>query len=215
VKIGLYSITYLGVWYRGRALTMPELLDRAAEIGFDGVEIDGKRPHGNPMDWDDRARGAFRDLAAARGVEVVGVAANNDFSSPVPEHREAQLLMVRDQIRLCRDLGGKVVRLFLAWPGVTLDAEGVAGYEHARTVWAENNRYRPRRVSWEHVRGCLREVAGIADGEGVTLALQNHTPLLRTYHDMLDMIREVDEGLHAILVDVMEESLEERGFHLA
>jgi heterodisulfide reductase subunit C2 len=31
---------------------------------------------------------------------------------------------------------------------------------------------------------------------------------------VLDMIREVDEGLHAILVDVMEESLEERGFHL-
>ena len=29
---------------------------------------------------------------------------------------------------------------------------------------------------------------------------------------VLDMIREVDEGLHAILVDVMEESLEERGY---
>jgi len=202
VKIGLYSITYLGVWYRGRALTMPELLDRAAEIGFDGVEIDGKRPHGNPMDWDDRARGEFRDLAAARGLEVVGVAANNDFSSPVPEYREAQLLMVREQIRLCRDLGGKVVRLFFAWPGVTLDAEGIASYEHARTVWAENNRYLPRRVLWWHVRGCLREAARIADGEGVTLALQNHTPMLRTYHDMVDMLNEVDSPALKASLDV-------------
>jgi heterodisulfide reductase subunit C len=32
---------------------------------------------------------------------------------------------------------------------------------------------------------------------------------------VLDMIREVDEGLHAILVDVMEESLEERGYSVA
>ena len=32
---------------------------------------------------------------------------------------------------------------------------------------------------------------------------------------VLDMIREVDEGLHAILVDVMEDSLEERGYKVA
>jgi len=32
---------------------------------------------------------------------------------------------------------------------------------------------------------------------------------------VLDMIRQVDEGLHQILVDVMEESLEEQGFKLS
>lgn len=105
MKIGLYSITYLGIWYRGRALTMPEVVERAVALGYDGVEVDGKRPHGNPMDWDERARAAFRDMCADRGVDIVGVASNNDFASPVPEHREAQLLMVREQIRLCADLG--------------------------------------------------------------------------------------------------------------
>ncbi|MBI3697300.1 MAG: sugar phosphate isomerase/epimerase, partial [Acidobacteria bacterium] len=47
MKIGLYSITYLGVWYRGPALTLEQLIDRARKYGYDGVEIDGKRPHGN------------------------------------------------------------------------------------------------------------------------------------------------------------------------
>ena len=51
MKIGLYSITYLGCWYRGEALTLPELVRTAKEFGYDGVEIDGKRPHGNPLDW--------------------------------------------------------------------------------------------------------------------------------------------------------------------
>ena len=51
MKIGLYSITYLGLWYRGEELTLPEMITRAKEYGYDGIEIDGKRPHGNPLDW--------------------------------------------------------------------------------------------------------------------------------------------------------------------
>ena len=51
MKLGLYSITYLGCWYRGEALTLPELIRAAKKFGYDGVEIDGKRPHGNPLDW--------------------------------------------------------------------------------------------------------------------------------------------------------------------
>ena len=49
-KVGLYSITFLGVWYRGDALTLDELIIKARELGYDGIEIDGNRPHGNPLD---------------------------------------------------------------------------------------------------------------------------------------------------------------------
>jgi hydroxypyruvate isomerase len=202
MKIGLYSITYLGIWYRGRALTLPEVVEQAAAIGFDGIEIDGKRPHGNPMDWDDRTRQEFRELCAARGVEIVGVASNNDFSSPVPEHRECQLLMVREQIRLCRDLGGRIVRLFFAWPGVTLNAHGLAAYEFARTMWDENSRYSTRREQWAVVQACLREAAHVAEDAGVTVALQNHGPLLRHYRDMLDMIAAVESPALRACLDV-------------
>lgn len=50
MKIGLYSVTYPGIWYRGRPLTVVELIEQARRFGYDGIEIDGKRPHGNPMD---------------------------------------------------------------------------------------------------------------------------------------------------------------------
>lgn len=56
IKVCLYSITYLGVWYRGGSLTWKEVLRRAKDFGFDGVEFDAKRPHANPMDWDERTR---------------------------------------------------------------------------------------------------------------------------------------------------------------
>ena len=42
---------------------------------------------------------------------------NNDFSSPVPEQREGQLIYVRDLIRMTADLGVKTLRVFAAGPG--------------------------------------------------------------------------------------------------
>jgi sugar phosphate isomerase/epimerase len=202
MKIGLYSITYLGIWYQGRALTMTEVIDRAASLGFDGIEIDGKRPHGNPLDWNARTRHEVRELCAARGLEIVGVAANNDFSSPIPEHRECQLLMVRELIRLCRDLGGRVVRVFLAWPGVTLDSTGLAAYDHAKALWHDTTRYTTRHTQWRAARACLQEAARYAEEDGVTVALQNHRPLLRDYRDMLAMIAEVGSPALRASLDV-------------
>ena len=115
MKIGLYSITYLGCWYQGEALTLEELIHTASRFGYDGVEIDGKRPHGNPLDWPARRCKELRALADGEGVEIHAVAANNDFSYPVPEVREAQICFVRELIRMTADLGAKHLRVFLAW----------------------------------------------------------------------------------------------------
>jgi len=70
MKLGLYSITYLGIWYRGKALTLPELIQTAKRFGYDGVEIDGKRPHGNPLDWPTRRCQELRSLAAGEGIAI-------------------------------------------------------------------------------------------------------------------------------------------------
>jgi sugar phosphate isomerase/epimerase len=191
MKIGLYSITYLGIWYRGPALTLEELIDRARRFGYDGIEIDGKRPHGNPLDL---PRARCLDLqrkAKDQGVEIYAVAANNDFSSPVPEHRESQLAYVRDLIRMTADLGAKTLRMFAAWPGVTLSADG-ATYLKARQIWREAHLEVAAEQTWEWCREGLVEAARLAGEAGVTLALQNHAPVTNSPGDMLRMIRDVD-----------------------
>ena len=119
MKIGLYSITYLGIWYKGGALSLVDFIKKAKKLGLLGVEIDGKRPHGHPLDFSAKARAEIKAITEGEGLDMIGLAANNDFMSPVDEHREAQLMMVAEQIKLCKDLGGKVMRLFLGWPGVT------------------------------------------------------------------------------------------------
>src|SRR3954447_14439813 len=135
VKVGLYSITYGGVWYSGGALTVEEVIGRAKRFGYDGVEIDGKRPHGNPLDMPKSRCRDLRKMAADQGIEIYAVSANNDFSSPIPEHRESQLVYLRELMRMTSDLGAKIVRVFLGWPGVTLLPEGGGSYDFAKTVW--------------------------------------------------------------------------------
>ena len=75
IKIGLYSITYGGVWYRGDALTVEQVIGRAKKFGYQGVEIDGKRPHGNPLD-NPKARcqrcGSWRRTRGSRSTRSRG-----------------------------------------------------------------------------------------------------------------------------------------------
>jgi sugar phosphate isomerase/epimerase len=190
MKIGLYSITYLGIWYRGRALTVEEVIDRARRFGYDGVEIDGKRPHGSPLDLPRERCLDLRRRAADAGIELYAVAANNDFSSPIPEHRESQLASVRELIRMTADLGATTLRVFAAWPGVTLTPDG-ATYLIARQIWREAHLRVDPEQTWDWCRAGLAEAAGWAGDAGVTLALQNHVPVTNNPGDMLRMIHEV------------------------
>lgn len=190
MKLGLYSITYLGLWYRGPALTVEEIILRAKAYGYDGVEIDGKRPHGNPLDLPTHRCRDLQNRAHDEGIEIYAVAANNDFSSPVPEYRETQLLYVRDLIRMTADLGVKTLRMFAAWPGVTLSSEG-ATYMTARRLWRDAHQQVSAEETWAWCREGLIESARMAGDAGVTLALQNHAPVTTSPADTLRLIREV------------------------
>jgi sugar phosphate isomerase/epimerase len=205
IKLGLYSISYGGVWYKGSAATFDELCKYAKEAGFEGVELDNKRPMGNPMDLDQRAREEMKNSLAKYGLEIAGVAANNDFSSPVPEHRECQLLMVKETARLAKDLGAKVVRLFAAWPGVPIH-EGIGTYELTRgTQFYTFQRQYPF-ATWldryNFVKDCLKEAAKMGEEYGVVMALQNHAPLIRGWKDTYDLVREVNSPWLKICLDL-------------
>lgn len=205
IRLGLYSITYGGIWYMGPALSFDEFCNRAKETGFDGVELDNKRPMGNPMDLDERKRSEMRNSLAKYGLEIPCVAANNDFSSPVPEHRECQLLMVRETARLAKDLGAKFVRLFAAWPGVPIH-EGVGTYDLTRGSEFYTFQRQFPFATWidryNFVKDCLKEAAKVGEEHGITMVLQNHAPLIRGWKDTLDLVKEVNSPWLKICLDL-------------
>lgn len=206
IKLGLYSISYGGIWYKGLALSFEELCKRAKEVGFEGIELDNKRPMGNPLDLDLKRRDAMRNSLAKYGLEIPCIAANNDFSSPIPEHRECQLLMVRESARLAKDMGAKFVRLFAAWPGVPIH-EGTGTYDLVRDhegfyTFIRQFPYVTWLDRYDFVKDCLKEAAKYGEENGVVMVLQNHAPLIRSWKDVLDLVNEVSSPWLKVCLDL-------------
>jgi sugar phosphate isomerase/epimerase len=201
IRVGLYSITFLGVWYKGEAMPIKDMVKKARTFGYSGIEIDGKRPHGNPLDWPVQKCKELRNIADGEGIEIYGVAANNDFSSPVPEYRECQIAYVRDLIRMTSDLGAKTLRMFLGWPGVTLHPQ-LAQYALARDIWNYTHSKFSEEETWAWCREGITECCKYAKEAGVILALQNHKPVVKDYPDVLRMVNEVGSPNLKVSLDV-------------
>jgi sugar phosphate isomerase/epimerase len=188
MKVGLYTVTYTAHFYEGEPLSFEEMFAIAADIGYDGIEVGARRPHAAPMDLDVEQRKAIKALGPRYGLEIPCVASYSNFGTPVEEYREAQLLMIRETIRLAHDLEAPIVRIFAGWQGITV-RNGNAVYEMAR-------RYDYHDVTaleqWHLAREGIVEASRWAEKYGVTLALQNHGPIINTYRQTLEMIREVN-----------------------
>ena len=181
MKISLHSVSYSGFFYRGDPLSIEDMIRKLSEIGYDGLELMAKRPHANPMDLDGKARKEIRELADSHNIELANLAAYNDFSGPDSFKRELNLLYIHEVIKMARDLGIKTVRVFAAGMGAV--DQNVSYWKH-----------------WELCREGLIEAAKWAEDYGVTLALQNHPPVMDSFKDVLDMIDEVGrESLKACI----------------
>jgi sugar phosphate isomerase/epimerase len=88
------------------------------------------------------------------------------------------------------DLGAKRLRVFLAWWGVTRHPQ-LATYDIAEGFWPIVHERFPEEEIWGWCREALIECARYAGDYGVTLALQNHRPLIRDHRDVLRMVKEV------------------------
>ncbi len=188
MKIGLYSITYRGVWYQGDAIRVFDLLPLAKTQGWEGIELDTERPHAAPMDLSPDDRKRLRDLSDALELPICAVSPNCDLSSPVPSHRDAMICYVRECIKLAHDLNSPICKIFAAWRGITIH-DGIGTYDETYgcdpfPYWKEDR--------WNFVVEGIRELAKMAEDYGIQIAMQNHGPdVITTYEQVLRMIEEV------------------------
>jgi len=205
-KLGLYSITYAGMWYDGPALSIKDFIGKSKELGFEGVELDNRAPHAVPYLLSEDDRKDIVDHLARQEMTLSAIAANNDFSSPVTEHREANIQMVVDLIRLCKDLGAPILRIFTAWEGSSR-RDGMATYDVARRSYELAFPDTPEMERWRYCLECFRTVAKFAEDAGIILALQNHPPIVRNSQDCLAMANEVGSPNFCFSFDISGERL--------
>jgi sugar phosphate isomerase/epimerase len=210
MKIGIYSVTYRGVWYKGKAVDIFSLLRLAKQQGWEGVELDAERPHAAPMDLsaDDRKR--LRELSGELAMPISAISPNCDLSSPVPVQRETMISYVRDCIKLARDVGAPICKIFATWRGITL-YNGLATYDdtygyNQYGYWKGDRR--------GFVVEALRELTKIAEDQGIVLAMQNHGPdIVNTYQEVLGLIAEVGSPAFKACMDINIEPEAESAEH--
>jgi len=199
MKLGIYSISYYGVWYKGEAVDLHSLLRLAKSQGWEGVELHSERPHAAPMDLaaDDRKR--LRDLAGELQMPINAISPTSDLSSPTPSHWEAMICYTRECIKLTRDLGAPICKIFAAWRGVTLH-DGLGSYDLTYTndpypCWKGDRR--------GFVLKAIKELAKLSEDCGIILALQNHGPdIVNNYKDVLSLIEDVGSPAFKACMDI-------------
>ncbi len=185
----LHSISYAGTW--GQAfLTVEQFVDKAAELGYDGVLLAAKRPHVSLLDFDRRARTRLRRRIESRGLRRVAIAGYNNFTADL-EHgdiptQEIQIHYVVELARLAADLGGDLVRVF-------------TGYEHPAAGYT---------AQWNLVVHALKQCARRAARFGVTIGVQNHHDIAAGYESLHDLIQAVDEPNCKALFDAWAPALQ-------
>ena len=203
MKFGLLTVSYSGLFYAGKALSLEQQILKAKELGFDALAIETKRPVASPLDLGKPDRARIKALAADRGIDLCAIESVSNFTGRLMEERENNLAMMRAVLELARDLDVSLVKVFAAWPGLINDEEAIAMY----APYERGNHYRrlypPELRKWHRAVDGIREVAGWAADLGITLVLQNHAPVITPgYEDVLAMMQEIDRPNVKLCLDV-------------
>jgi sugar phosphate isomerase/epimerase len=202
MKFGLLTTSYSGLWHDGDALTLEDQIRRASDLGFDGVAIETKRPVACPLDFDARDREQVKAVADEEGIDLCAVESMSNFASPVMEERENNLAMMREILRFADDLGVDLVKIFVAWPGVKDDVDETGVYADFEVTPHWEQRWPADMRRWNRAVKGIREVADWAADRDITLALQNHAPVLSPgYEDTVEMVEDIDRNNVEICLD--------------
>lgn len=174
VKTCLHSIGYAGLWRGQSLLTVDQFIDKAKELGYDGIMIMAKRPHLSPLDFNKEERARLKKKIKDAGLTLVGLAGYSDFTAGIDKpgipHTEIQAAYLGDVAELAADLGTNMVRIFTGYerPGVPYDKQYATVLEGITLAAKEAAKY------------------------GVTLVVQNHHDIALHHDAMYWMLKEIN-----------------------
>src|ERR1044071_9221553 len=203
MKFALLSVTYSGLFYAGKPLTIEQQIHKAKSLGFEALAIETKRPIASPIDISKKEREKIKSVAANEGIELCALESMSNFCGRHMEDRENNLAMMKLTLEMAKDMGIRMVKIFAAWPGIINDEEAIASY----APYDRGNYFKPVNASdlriWNRAIEGIREVADWANDMGITLLLQNHAPVLTPgYEDTWAMFQQLDRKNIELCMDV-------------
>lgn len=190
IKLGISTYSY---WhFRGPVVPIETVIDRAAALGVQGVEVLHRQMHSE--------EGAYcRKLkrhAFVNGIDLIGLSIHQDFVSPDAEVRGQQVEHTRHCLELAYQMGIPCIRLNSGrWGTVDFDRlMALRGEEPPLPGYTDDDAF-----AWciESIEACLPT----AESLGVTLALENHWGLTRKAAGVLRIVEAIRSPWLAVLMD--------------
>jgi len=165
---------------RDGKMSVEDLLDYCARVGFDAVDITAYYFPGYPNVPSDEYLYEIKRKAFLSGLEISGTGVRNDFTNPDKEKRAADVQLVKNWIEAAEKLGAPVIRIFAG----KLEPKGYT---------------REQIEDWmvEDIRTCVEH----GREHGVVVAIQNHHDFLKTADQVERIIKRVDSPWFGLILD--------------
>ena len=162
-------------------MTLEQVLEFCADIGFDAVDPTGYYFKGYPAVPADAFIYRIKQLAFSLGLGISGTGVRNDFAVPDATRRDADVTHVTQWVEVAARLGAPVLRVF---DGKAMPA-GVP---------------RPTVMDWivDGIQRCV--TAG--EARGVMIVLQNHNDALKVAGDYLEIRKRIPSAWFGLNVDI-------------
>ena len=182
-RIKLAVSTYSYWHFRTPKYPVERVIEDAARLGFDGVEILHRQMTGETPEYVN----SLKQAAFRNGLDLVMLSIHQDFISPKAEERDEAVAHTKRCIELAARLGIPSIRLNSGrWNTIQSfdDLMKVKGNEPPIEGYTDEDAFR-----WciDGIRACL----DAAERAGVLLALENHWGLTTKTENLLRIHREV------------------------
>lgn len=163
-----------------KKMTLDDLLETCAEIGFDGVDITAYYFPGYPDIPKDDYLYHIRRKAFRLGLDITGTGVRNDFTDPDKGKRDGHVALVKNWIDAAAKLGVPVIRIFAG-------TQNPPGYT------------RPQILDW--MLHDIRECVAYGKQKGVIVAIQNHNDFIQTAENAIEFIEKVNSEWFGLILD--------------
>jgi len=174
-------------------LKIEDCIDKAAEMGFDAVEILEVQMHRK----DNPYLQTLKRRAFVAGMDLCGMSTHQDFVDPKPEERQANIKKTVDSIELAYKLGIPTIRVNTGRWGTSRNFDHLMenrGIEPSLPGYTDEDAF-----PWviESLEKCLPA----AEKCGVLLGLENHWGLGLTPEGVLRIVNAIDSPWLQVTMD--------------
>lgn len=183
MKYAVSSYSFSGALRDGR-LTLEQLPETAAAMGFDGIEFTDL-PADSPFGSQAACADALAERAAAAGLSVAAYTVGASLFTGTPQGDRAEIQRLKGQVDIAARLGAPVMRHDAFWQRIPQLRAG-RSFDGMLAVAAAG----------------IREVAAYAAERGVCTCTENHGLLAQDSDRMERLFCAVDHENYGLLVDM-------------